>query len=190
MGKILSEEERRHMLERLGSKMNATRFMALKFISASINQNEIDYAKMGIEMPEFTKSLLRIIEQLSEKDTDKLIKSAAGVCLTALKLKIDSSPRQDVHMCTTCGEKMVLSNRFCTKCGLELRSQKWASAFKLCEKCQNAIDPRWIICSYCGNQLIKKVEVAKVCQFCKKNIEPSWSMCPFCGSKLNFSVSK
>ncbi len=184
MGKILSEEERRHMLEKLESKIVATRFMTLKYITSSINQDKVDFAKMDMELPEFSKSLVRIIEQLAEKDTEEMVKREAAVCLENLKKKLNPALMQDVPMCTACGERVVVSCRFCTKCGVELKGQKWVSTYKICEKCQNPYDPKWNNCSYCGNQLIKKVEVAKICGFCKKPIEPSWLMCPYCGSKL------
>ena len=184
MGKILSEEERRHMLEKLESKIVATRFMTLKYITSSINQDKVDFAKMDMELPEFSKSLVRIIEQLAEKDTEEMVKREASVCIENLKKKLNPALMQDVPMCTSCGERVVVSCRFCTKCGIELKGQKWASTYKICEKCQNSYDPKWNNCSYCGNQLIKKVEVAKICGFCKKNIEPSWLMCPYCGSRL------
>lgn len=183
MGKILSEEERRQMLEKLQSKMTATRYMALKFITSSINQDKVDFAKMDMEIPEFTRSLLRIIERLSEKDYDEMVKREAAVCLENLKKKTNPILMQDMNLCASCGERVFLSYRFCTNCGVDLKGQKWVS-YKLCKKCQNAIDPKWNNCSYCGNQLIKKVEVAKPCRFCQKSIEPSWSMCPFCGSRL------
>ncbi len=183
-GKILSEEERRHMLEKLESKIVATRFMTLKYISSSINQDKVDFAKMDMEMPDFTKSLVRIIEVQAEKDPEEMVKREAGVCLENLKKKLNPTLMHDVPMCTSCGERVVVSYRFCTKCGIELKGQKWASTYKLCDKCQNPIDPKWNNCSYCGSQLIKKVEVAKTCSFCKKNIEPSWLVCPYCGSKL------
>ena len=183
-GKILSEEERRHMLEKLESKIVATRFMTLKYITSTINQDKVDYAKMDMEMPEFTKSLVRIIENLGQKDTEEMVKREAGVCIENLKKKLNPTLMHDVPMCTSCGERVIVSYRFCTKCGVDMKGQKWTSTYKLCEKCQNPFDPKWNNCSFCGNQLIKKVEVAKNCPFCKKGIEPSWLMCPFCGSKL------
>ena len=67
MGKMLSEEERRHLLEKLTSKMVATRFMALKFISSSIKLNQVDFIKMDLIMPEFTKNLVTIVELICEK---------------------------------------------------------------------------------------------------------------------------
>jgi predicted amidophosphoribosyltransferase len=183
-GKILSEEERRHMLEKLESKIVATRFMTLKYITSTINQDKVDYAKMDMEMPEFTKSLVRIIENLGQKDTEEMVKREAGVCIENLKKKLNPTLMHDVPMCTACGERVIVSYRFCTKCGVEMKGQKWTATYKLCEKCGNPFDPKWNSCSFCGNQLIKKVEVAKICPFCKKGIEPSWLMCPFCGSKL------
>lgn len=184
MGKILSEEERRHMLEKLESKIVATRFMTLKYITSSINQDKVDFSKMDMELPEFSKSLVRIIEMLAEKDTEEMVKREAAVCLENLKRKLNPALMQDVPMCTSCKERVVVSYRFCTKCGVELKGQKWVTTYKHCEKCQNTIDPKWNNCSYCGNQLIKKVEVPKTCGFCKKPIDPNWLMCPFCGSKL------
>ncbi len=184
MGKMLSEEERRHMLEKLESKIVATRFMTLKYISSSISLDKVDFAKMDIEIPEFTKSLFRIIEFLAEKDAEEMVKREAGVCLENLKKKLNPALRQDAPICTSCGERLVVSYKFCTKCGVDLKAQKWVSTYKLCEKCNHTIDPKWNNCSNCGNQLIKKVEVPKTCSFCKKNIEPNWMMCPFCGSKL------
>jgi len=183
-GKILSEEERRHMLEKLESKIVATRFMTLKYITSTINQEKVDYAKMDMEMPDFTKSLVRIIENLGQKDTEEMVKREAAVCLENLKKKLNPTLMHDVPMCTACGERVIVSYRFCTKCGVEMKGQKWTATYKLCEKCQNPFDPKWNNCSFCGNQLIKKVEVAKNCPFCKKGIEPSWLMCPYCGSKL------
>ncbi len=183
-GKILSEEERRHMLEKLESKIVATRFMTLKYITSTINQDKVDYAKMDMEMPEFTKSLVRIIENLGQKDAEEMVKREAGVCIENLKKKLNPTLMHDVPMCTSCGERIVVSYRFCTKCGVEIKGQKWTASYKICEKCGNLFDPKWNSCSFCGNQLIKKVEVPKNCPFCKKGIEPSWLMCPFCGSKL------
>jgi RNA polymerase subunit RPABC4/transcription elongation factor Spt4 len=144
----------------------------------------VDYAKMDMEMPDFTKSLVRIIENLGQKDTEEMVKREAGVCLENLKKKLNPTLMHDVPMCTSCGERVVVSYRFCTKCGAEMKGQKWIATYKLCEKCQNPFDPKWNNCSFCGNQLIQKVEVAKICPFCKKGIEPGWLMCPFCGSKL------
>ncbi len=184
MAKILSEEERRHMLEKLESKIVATRFMTLKYITSSINQDKVDFAKMDLEIPEFTKSLVRIIEVLGEKDTEEMVRREAAVCLENLKKKLNPTLMNDVPICTSCKERVVVSYKFCTKCGIELKGQKWVSTYKVCEKCQNVVDPKWNNCSACGNLLIKKVEVAKICQFCKKNIDPSWLVCPFCGSKL------
>ncbi len=100
MGKILSEEERRHMLEKLESKIVATRFMTLKYITSSINQDKVDFAKMDMELPEFSKSLVRIIEQLAEKDTEEMVKREAAVCLENLKKKLNPALMQDVPMCT------------------------------------------------------------------------------------------
>lgn len=96
MGKILSEEERRHMLEKLESKIVATRFMTLKYITSSINQDKVDFAKMDMELPEFSKSLVRIIEQLAEKDTEEMVKREAAVCLENLKKKLNPALMQDV----------------------------------------------------------------------------------------------
>ena len=188
MGKILSDEERRHMLEKLESKIVATRFMTLKYISSSINTDKVDFAKMDIEIPEFSKSLVRIIEFLAEKDPEEMVKREAGVCIENLKKKLNPTLRHDVPVCASCGERLVVSYKFCTKCGSDLKGQKWITTYKQCEKCQNPIDPKWTNCSNCGNLLVKKVEIAKVCPFCKKNIDPNWIMCPFCGSKLKLAV--
>jgi len=188
MGKILSEEERRHMLEKLESKIVATRFMTLKYITSSINTDKVDFAKMDIEIPEFSKSLVRIIEFLAEKDPEEMVKREAGVCIENLKKKLNPTLRQDVPVCTSCGERLVVSYKFCTKCGVGLKEQKWVATYKPCEKCQSLIDPKWNSCSNCGNLLIKKVEGPKVCPFCKKAIDPNWMMCPFCGSKLKLAV--
>lgn len=184
MGKILSEEERRHLLEKLNSKMVATRFMALKFISSSINLDQVDFIKMDVIIPDFTKNLVKIVEQICEKDRDEMVKREASVCLENLKKKINPALMKDMPRCTSCGESVVVSYCFCTKCGVDLKSQKWVSDYKLCAKCKKPVDSEWNVCSYCGNQLIKKVEVEKICQFCKKNIHSSWLMCPFCGSKV------
>jgi hypothetical protein len=188
MGKILSEEERRHLLEKLNSKMVATRFMALKSITFSINQNQIDFSKMDMEIPEFTKNLVRIIELLAEKDPEEMVKRESGVCIEILKKKLNPAAMHDLPKCSSCGESALVSSRFCTQCGVDLRGQKWVSDYKLCEKCKTPIDPRWNNCIFCGNQLIKKVNIVKTCQFCKKNVEASWLMCPFCGSKLKITA--
>lgn len=164
--------------------MVATRFMALKFISSSINLDQVDFIKMDVITPEFTKNLVKIVEQICEKDRDEMVRREASVSLENLKKKIDPALMKDMPVCTSCGESVVVSYCFCTKCGVDLKSQKWVSAYKLCEKCKKPVDPEWNVCSYCGNQLIKKVEVDKICQFCKKNINTSWLMCPFCGSKV------
>lgn len=184
MGKILSEEERRHMLEKLESKIVATRFMTLKYISSSISQSKVDFAKMDMELPEFTKNLVRTIEFLAEKDQEEMVKREAKVCLENLKNKLNPTLMHDVPACTSCGERLIVSYKFCTKCGVLLNGQKWLETYKPCEKCQNPVDPKWNNCSNCGFQLIKKVEGPKQCHFCKKQIEPSWLVCPFCGSKL------
>lgn len=184
MGKILSEEERQHLLDKLNSKMVATRFMALKSITFSINQNQIDFSKMDMEIPEFTRNLVKIIELLAKEDPQEMVKREAGVCIEIFKKKINHVTMQDLPKCTSCGENAMITSLFCTKCGVGLRDQKWVSTYKLCEKCKYPIEPGWNNCSFCGNQLIKKVETVKICQFCKKNVDPSWLMCPFCGSKL------
>jgi len=44
------------MLEKLGKKIVATRFMTLKYITSSISQDKVDFAKMDMEMPDFTKA--------------------------------------------------------------------------------------------------------------------------------------
>ena len=173
MGKILSEEERRHMLEKLESKIVATRFMTLKYITSSINQDKVDFAKMDMELPEFSKSLVRIIEQLADKDTEEMVKREASVCIENLKKKLNPALMQDVPMCTSCGERVVVSCRFCTKCGIELKGQKWASTYKICEKCQNSYDPKWNNCSYCGNQLIKKSKLQKSADSVRKISSPA-----------------
>lgn len=187
MGKILSEEERRHMLEKLESKIVATRFMTLKYISSSISQNKVDFAKMDMEIPEFTKNLVRITEYLAEKDPEEMVKREAKVCLENLKRKLNPTLMHDVPVCTECGERLVVSYKFCTKCGVKLEGQKWLNTYKPCPKCKSPFDPKWSNCSHCGNQLIKKVEVQKNCPFCKKEIQSSWIMCPFCGSKLKLN---
>ena len=184
MGKILSEEERHHLLEKLNSKMVATRFMALKSITFSINQNQIDFSKMDIEIPEFTRNLVKIIELLAKNDPQEMVKREAGVCIEIFKKKINPVTMQDLPKCTSCGESAMIISHFCTNCGVDLKGQKWVLTYKLCEKCKNPVDPRWKNCSICGNQLIQKVETVKICQFCKKNVDTSWLMCPYCGSKL------
>jgi len=73
------------LLEKLNSKMVATRFMALKSITFSINQNQIDFSKMDMEIPEFTKNLVRIIELLAENDPEEMVKRESGVCIEILK---------------------------------------------------------------------------------------------------------
>ncbi len=176
------------MLEKLESKIVATRFMTLKYISSSINTDKVDFAKMDIEIPEFTKSLVRIIEVLAEKDPEEMVKREAGVCIENMKKKLNPTLRHDVPACTACSERLVVSYKFCTKCGVDLKGQKWLSTYKLCEKCKNPIDPLWTNCPNCGNLLIKKEEVSKICQFCKKTIDPNWIMCPFCGSKLKLGL--
>jgi len=168
MGKMLSDEERRHLLEKLTSKMVATRFMALKFISSSIKLNQVDFIKMDLIMPEFTKNLVTIVELICEKDRDAMVKLEASVCLENLKKKLTPAFMKDMPVCTSCGESMVVSYCFCTKCGVDLKSQKWVSAYKLCEKCKNPVDLEWNVCSNCGNQLIKKVEVEKSANSARK----------------------
>ncbi|MBE0521747.1 MAG: zinc ribbon domain-containing protein [Candidatus Methanoperedenaceae archaeon] len=184
MGKVLSEEERRHLLEKLDSKIVATRFMTLKYISSTINLEKVDFARMDLEIPEFTKSLIRIIEHLAMKDKEEMVKNEASICLENLKKKIDPTLMRDVPICVSCGERLVVSYRFCTRCGANTSGQKWLGTYKTCEKCQSPIDSKWNNCSNCGNQLIQKTEGPKVCQFCKNKIDPKWIMCPFCGSKL------
>lgn len=184
MGKMLSEEERRHLLEKLNSKMVATRYMALKFISSSIYLDQVDFIKVDMINPEFTKNLLKIVELICEKDRDEMVKREARVCLENLKKKLNPALMKDMPVCTSCGEFVMVSYRHCTQCGVDIKSQEWISAYKLCEKCKNPVDNEWNVCSYCGNQLNKKVEVEKTCQFCNKNINSSWLMCPYCGSQV------
>jgi len=59
--------EKQAHLEKLRKKIVATRFMTLKYITSSISQDKVDFAKMDMEMPDFTKSLVRIIEHLGKK---------------------------------------------------------------------------------------------------------------------------
>lgn len=181
---MLSDEERHHLLEKLNSKMVATRYMALKYITSSINLDQVDFIKMDQINPEFARNLVTTVELIYRKDRDEMVKREAGVCLENLKKKFNPALMKDMPVCTSCGECVVISYCFCTKCGVDLKSQDWVSTYKLCEKCKNPVDPEWNVCSYCGNRLIRKVEAGKTCQFCKKNINSSWLICPYCGSKV------
>ncbi|VVB85718.1 Double zinc ribbon [uncultured archaeon] len=184
MGKTLSQEEQRQMLEKLESTLVATRFMTLKYLNYTILQDKVDYAKMDVETPEFTKGLARVVEHISKNDAVEMVKREAVLGLENLKKKINPVALAEAPACTSCGERLIVSYKFCTKCGAGLKGQKWLAAFKTCEKCQSPVDQAWFNCATCGNVLIKKVEVAKTCPMCKKNIDPNWVMCPFCGSKL------
>ncbi len=185
MGKTLSQEEQRQMLEKLESTLVATRFMTLKYVSYTILQDKVDYAKMDVELPEFTKSLVRIVEHISKNDTVEMVKREGVLCLENLKKKISPVALHEAPICTSCGERVVVSYKFCTRCGAELKGQKWVSAYKQCEKCQSPVDQTWFNCGNCGNVLIKKAEISRTCPLCKKDTDPNWILCPFCGSKLN-----
>ncbi len=184
MGKILSQEEQKQTLQKLESDLVATRFMTLKYVSFTILQDKIDYSRMDKEEPEFIKSLLRILEHIVNNDKVEMVKKEAGTCLENLKKKVNPSLTLDTPMCSSCGEKVIISFKFCTKCGAEMKGEKWVSSQTLCEKCHVPVDPSWFNCSNCGNKLIKKVEVIRNCPMCKKDVDPSWMLCPFCGSKL------
>ena len=186
MGKILSEEERSHLLEKLNSKMVATRYMSLKFITSSINLDQVDFIKMEMINPDFTRNLVKMVELICEKDRDEMVKREASVCLENLKSKLNPALMKDMPVCTSCGESVEISSRFCTKCGVNLKKQEWVSDFQSCDKCKNPVYPDWNVCSCCGNQLLKKVKVEKTCQICNKNINSSWLICPYCGSKVKF----
>ena len=184
MGKTLSSEEQKQTLEKLGSDMVATRFMTLKYVSFTVLQDKLDYAKMDLEMPDFSKALVRTIDNIAKNDKVEMVKREAVICLEALKKKLTPAMMVDVPICTSCGEKVLASFKFCTKCGAGLAGQKWALKSKKCGRCQSPVDPLWNNCSNCGNILIEKVEVIKKCPICKKDTDPAWAMCPFCGSKL------
>ncbi len=184
MGKTLSQEEQKQTLKKLESDLVATRFMTLKYISYTLLQNKVDYLKLDMEEPEFTKSLVRIVENIAKKDNVEMVKREASLCLENLKKILNPAVTLDVPMCASCGERIVVSFKFCTKCGAELKGQKWASTQKHCENCQIPVDPVWFNCPNCGNALIKKVEVIKNCPLCKKDMDPNWMVCPFCGSRL------
>jgi len=139
MGKIISEEERHNLLEKLNSKMVASRYMALKFISSSISLDQVDFIKMDLINPEFTRNLVKKVELICEKDRDEMVKREASVCLGNLKKKLNPALMKDMPACTYCGESVMLSYRFCTKCGVDIKNQEWVSAYKLCEKCKNRI---------------------------------------------------
>ena len=184
MGKTLSQEEQKQTLQKLESDLVATRFMTLKYLSFTLQQDKVDYAKMDNEEPEFIQSLNRIIEFIAKNDKVEMVKKEAGLCLENLKKKVKPALTDNVPMCSSCGERAVISFKFCTKCGTELKGQKWVSSYKLCERCQSPVEPAWFNCSICGNRLIEKVEVPRNCPMCKKDVEPNWMLCPFCGSKI------
>jgi hypothetical protein len=184
MGKTLSQEEQKQTLQKLESDLVATRFMTLKYISFTLQQDKVDYAKMDKEEPEFIKGLIRIFEFIGKNDKVEMVKREADLCLENLKKKIKPTMATNEPICSTCGERVVISFKFCTKCGTEMKGQKWASSYKLCEKCHSPVEPSWLNCSICGNKLIEKVEIIKNCPMCKKDVDPNWMLCPFCGSKI------
>jgi predicted Zn-ribbon and HTH transcriptional regulator len=184
MGKTLSQEEQKQTLQKLESDLVATRFMTLKYVSYTLIQDKVDYAKMDMEWPEFTKSLIRIIDFIAQNDKIEMVKREAILCLENLKKKVNPAILLDSPICSSCGERVVLSFKFCTKCGAEMKGQKWVFSFKQCEICQSPVDPAWFNCSNCGNTLIKKVDTPKNCPMCKKAMDPGWMLCPFCGSKI------
>jgi len=53
MPKVLSNEERKHMLTKLESAMVATRFMTLKHINTSVIRNSIDFVTIEVQDPKF-----------------------------------------------------------------------------------------------------------------------------------------
>lgn len=186
MGKIISREEQTQTLKKLGSELVATRFMTVKYIYFTLLQEKIDYTRMDMEDPEYIKNLLCKLDHIAKEDSVDMVKKEANLCLENLKKKVNPAAMIDLPVCTSCGERVVISFRFCTKCGMDLKGQKWVGSQKLCEKCQTPIDPAWFNCSNCGNMLVKKVEASRSCPMCNKKVEPNWILCPFCGSKLKF----
>lgn len=184
MGKIFSSEEQKQTLAKLESDVVATRFMTLKYVTFTALQDKLDYAKMDVELPDFTKTLVRTIDNIAKNDKVEMVKKEAITCIDALKKKLTPALMVDVPMCSSCGDKVLVTFKYCTKCGTDLKGQKWALNLKKCEKCQNPVDALWNNCPNCGNVLIQKVEVIRNCPACKKTTDPGWAMCPFCGTRL------
>ena len=48
---------------------------------------------------------------------------------------------------------------------------------KACPKCQRQIEPDFILCPYCHEQLKLR------CLSCDRLLDPEWDICPYCGTK-------
>jgi hypothetical protein len=49
-----------------------------------------------------------------------------------------------------------------------------------CQKCSKTVQPGWLECPYCGEELVKE----KMCPSCGKQVQPDWVKCPYCRTAI------
>lgn len=186
MARVLKDEEKKLLLNKLKSAVVATRFSALKFITTSIVRESIDFSAMEFSDPKFTKSLLEYVKLLAETDSQSLIRKEGAICLENLSLKLRSGGGKKTPDCEGCGERLSVAYKHCPKCGVKTKGQHWLSEAGTCEECGSFINKRWKFCVSCGvaiSQEEAKPRIVK-CPFCAKDVQSDWSLCPYCGSRI------
>jgi len=164
MGKIiLGSEEKTDILDKLASELQSTKFMTIRYLAASIDNDEIDLDELKSEDPVFIRDFSSVLLHMVVDSKElPLIKKEAQSMLGKLGddmgnrtiIEVNSGDgnestnvRKDIGIkCPNCMNDISSDFTFCPSCGYNLEGGK-------CPECKEKIDASWKICPHCGNKL-------------------------------------
>ena len=60
---------------------------------------------------------------------------------------------------------------------------------KICPKCNEEYDDKFVFCHQCGEKLQEKIELT-FCQYCRKKVKIDGDYCPYCGNQLGINQNE
>ncbi|MDY6958215.1 MAG: zinc ribbon domain-containing protein [Halobacteriota archaeon] len=167
MGKIiLGSEEKTDILDKLTSELQSTKFMTIRYLATSIDNDEIDLDELKSEDPAFIRDFSSILLHMVVDSKElPLVKKEAQSMLN--KLGDDMDNRNVIEVSSGDGVENV-------------NTQKNSSGSNIkCPSCMNDVSSNFTFCPSCGYNLVEGK-----CPNCKENIEANWKICPHCGNRL------
>ncbi|MDY6865031.1 MAG: zinc ribbon domain-containing protein [Halobacteriota archaeon] len=164
MGKIiLGSEEKADILDKLTSELQSTKFMTIRYLATSIDNDEIDLDELKSEDPVFIRDFSSVLLHMVVDSKElPLVKKEAQSMLN--KLGDDMNNRKVIEVSS--GD------------GVESANTQNDSNIK-CPSCMNDVSSNFTFCPSCGYNLVEGK-----CPNCNEKIESTWNICPHCGNKL------
>ncbi len=138
----MKDEKFMKLVERLRNRDQMKKYLALRYISATLQR---DPGKIANLERENYWEIVNLVRDLSGSSQPS-VRVEARVVLELLK-KFDPNVEDSAPKCGECGAEISYKFRFCPSCGSALGEERL-----VCPVCRAERDPSWRLCPFCGEE--------------------------------------